>query len=93
MTQAWWEITGAAAFGQVALAWRLRELGPFELLHLTREPGLALLVQALVLWLAGTSPGGVALSCVAGFAVMLLASRFRSRRHRDEDENPYRKDS
>ena len=84
MTQAWWEITCAAAFGQAVLAWRLRHLGPFELLHLTREPGLALLVQAVVLWLAGTSPGGVALSCVAGFAALLLASRFR--RNRDEDE-------
>ena len=92
MTPLWWEITGAAAFGQVTLVWSLREAGPFELLRLTRDPGLALLVQAVALLLLGTSATGIALSFAFGAGTLLVAGRLH--RHRDDDDkNPYRSDS
>ena len=88
MTRAWWEITTAAAFGQFTLAWHVaREHGTKILTVLgAAPPGLALLVQAVVLYVAGTSLGGTAVSFLAGFAALLAAMWLQRKWHRHLDK-------
>jgi hypothetical protein len=92
MSTAWWEITSAVAFGGFVLWWPLyRQFG----VHLGQGagPGMAALVQAVVLWLAGTSFGGVMISLIAGGAVLpavMRAERWhreRQERRADEEES------
>lgn len=76
MTLGWLEITSAASFGAFVTGWQMRALGVSA--HKT-APSLALLTQALVLWIAGTSAAGTFGSFAAGTAV-LFASMWLARR-------------
>lgn len=77
MTGTWLAITSAAAFGWAVTAWPvLRRYGQHELLSLSRVPTVATLVQAIVLWAAGTGTAGWAGSIAAGITAAAITSRF-----------------
>jgi len=80
MTAAWWLITSATAFGwAVTLIPIARPLGAHRSLDICREPMAALTVQAVVLWLAGTTVTGTCLSFAAGLAAMAIVMKLRGR--------------
>ena len=80
MTTTWWLIISAASFGNIVTLWPLRHLGAWRLADMSLEPSAALLVQAVVLWLAGTSVWGASASFAAGLAAMWLVMKIRQRR-------------
>ena len=81
MSTSWWLITTAALFGWAVTLYPLwRPLGAKQALDICREPATALTVQAIVLWLAGTSAIGTAGSFAAGGAAMFVTMKLRGRK-------------
>jgi hypothetical protein len=78
MTSTWLVITSAAAFGYLVTALPLAHvLGRRHVIDISREPLAALTVQAIALWISGTSAAGASISIAAGFAAMFIVMKLR----------------